>query len=78
MELRTITTYNRTLHESMEERDIQAQELAATICNKDESSNNNDDNDLTLFVSLMPGPKLRKHIEKASDFLDKVKNGYER
>jgi len=78
VELCTITIYNRTLHESTEESDIQVQELAATICTKDEFLDNNDDSDLTLFKSLATGPKLCKHIEKASNFLDKVKNGYQR
>jgi len=70
MELHTITTHNRTLCESIEKRDIQAQELATTIHTKDESLDNNDYNDLTLFKSLAPGLELCKHIEKASDFLD--------
>ena len=68
--------HNRTLRESMEERDIQAQELAATDRSEDDSSDNNDDDDPTLFKSLAPGPELREHVEKVSNFLDKVKKGY--
>jgi hypothetical protein len=71
-----ITTHNRTLCESTEERDIQAQELVANDCSEDDSSDNNDDNDLTLFESLAPGPELREHVEKVSNFLDKLKKGY--
>jgi hypothetical protein len=67
---------NRTLRESTEERDTQAQELAANDHSEDDSSDNNDDDDLTLFESLAPGPELCKHVEKVSDFLDKVKKGY--
>src|SRR5882762_8049608 len=76
VELRAITTHNRTLRESTEERDTQAQELAANDRSEDDSSDNNDDDDLTLFESLAPGPELHKHVEKVSDFLDKVKKGY--
>jgi len=61
----------------MEERDIQAQESAANNRTEDKSSDNNDDNDPPLFESLVPGPELCEHVEKPSDFLDKVKKGYE-
>jgi hypothetical protein len=60
----------------MEERDTQAQELAANDHSKDDSSDNNDNDDPTLFESLAPGPELHGHVEKVSDFLDKVKKGY--
>src|ERR1700676_5050035 len=76
IELRVITMRNRTLHESMEERDIQAQELAINNCSEDDSLDNNNDDYLTLFESLAPGPELHEHIEKVSNFLDKVKKGY--
>jgi len=76
VELRAITMCNRTLRESTEERVIQAQELAATDRSKDDSLDNNNDNDLTLFESLVPGPELHEHVEKVSDFIDKVKKGY--
>src|ERR1700676_854218 len=48
VELCAITMCNRTLRESTEERDIQAQELAATDCSEDDSLDNNDNNDPTL------------------------------
>ena len=35
-----------------------------------------DENDPTIFESISQGPELRKHVEKATDFLDKVKKGY--
>ena len=76
VELCVITMCNRTLRESTEERDIQAQELAATDRSEDDSLDNNDDNDPTLFESLAPGPELHEHVEKVSDFIDKVKEGY--
>jgi len=76
IELRVITTCNRTLRESTEERDIQAQELAINNRSEDDSSDNNDDDDPTLFESLAPGPELREHVDKVSNFLDKVKKGY--
>jgi len=43
---------------------------------EDDSLDNNDNDDLTLFESLAPGPELCEHIEKVSNFLDKVKKGY--
>src|SRR5882762_869693 len=76
IELCTITTRNRILHDSTEERDIQAQELAMNHHSEDDSLDNNDNDDLTLFESLAPGPELCEHIEKVSNFLDKVKKGY--
>ena len=50
--------------------------MAANNHTKDNSSDNNDNDDPTLFESLAPGPELHKYVEKASDFLDKVKKGY--
>jgi hypothetical protein len=31
-----------------------------------------------LIESLSAGPELRKHVEKAKDFLDKVQTGYQK
>jgi hypothetical protein len=37
-----------------------------------------DDDDPTLIESLSTGPELRKHVEKAENFLDKVWTGYQK
>ena len=37
-----------------------------------------DDDDLTIFESISQRPELRKDIEEASNFLDKVQQGYEK
>jgi hypothetical protein len=35
-----------------------------------------DEDDPTIFESISNGPELRKHIEKATDFLERVRIGY--
>ena len=35
-----------------------------------------DDDDPTIFKSISNGPELRKHVEKATDFLECVCAGY--
>jgi len=62
----------------MEQQDVQAQELAGNACAKSDISEEDEDDNPTLFESLASGPELREHIEKATDFLDKVKAGYKK
>ena len=59
------------------ERDTLAKELAAHIPPPEppESDLGNGE-DPTIFEALTAGPKLRKHVKEATDFLNKVKWGY--
>ena len=50
--------------------------MAKAIKPKGASSSLEDKDDLILFKSLSTGPELTKFIEKATDFLDKVRDGY--
>jgi len=36
----------------------------------------NEGDDPSIYKSISDGPELRKHVEEASDFLDKVRKGY--
>ena len=55
-----------------------AKELAKGTQPKKAISLPNEDNDPSLFESLSTGPELNKFVEKAVDFLNKVRSGYER
>jgi hypothetical protein len=37
-----------------------------------------EEDDPTIFESISNGPKLRKHVEKVTHFLDHIKRGYEK
>jgi hypothetical protein len=37
-----------------------------------------EEDDPTIFKSISNGPELRKHVEKVTHFLDRVKHGYEK
>ena len=50
--------------------------MAKAMKPKGESSPPGDDDDPTLFESLSAGPELTKFVKKATDFLDKVRAGY--
>ena len=67
----------RPLYEAEEERGTLAKEMAKAARPKEAlSSPTDEDDDPTLFESLSAGPELTKFVEKATDFLDKVRNGY--
>ena len=54
-----------------------ANELAAHIPPMElPESDPGDGEDPTIFEALTAGPELWKHVEEATDFLDKVKQGY--
>ena len=66
------------LCEATEERDTLAEAFANASKPSESPGMDPDDDDLTIFKSISQGPKLRKHIEEASDFLDKVQQGYKK
>jgi hypothetical protein len=72
-------TRNRPLCEVTGEREIQAKEMANdqqdTGAPIDASE---EEDDPTIFESISNGPELRKHIEKVTHFLDRVKHGYKK
>ena len=80
VEIRAISArpQKRPLREATEERDT----LAESFANANKPTENPlvdpDDNDPTIFESISQGPELRKHVEKANDFLDRVRQGYEK
>ena len=77
MELHTMTTCSCGLHEVTPERDVLANELAVHVpLPEPPESDPGNGEDATIFEALTAGPKLRKHAEEASDFLNKVKRGY--
>jgi hypothetical protein len=72
-----MTTRSRGLREATPDRDALANELAAHVPLPEPPESDSDNGeDPTIFEALTAGPELRKHIEEASDFLDKVKRGY--
>ena len=72
-----MTTCSHGLREATPERDALANELAAHIpLPEPPESDLGNGEDPTIFEALTAGPKLRKHVEEASDFLNKVKWGY--
>ena len=68
----------RPLCEATKERDTLAEVFANTIKPSESPGMDPDNDDLTIFKSLSQGPELRKHIKEASDFLDKVRQGYKK
>ena len=67
----------RPLRETAEERGILAKELAnITRTSEATQETPEDEDDPTIFESISNGPELRKHIEKATDFLKRVRIGY--
>ena len=69
-----MTTRSRGLCEATPERDVLANELAVHVPLPEPPESNSDNGeDLTIFEALTAGPELRKHVEEAFDFLDKVK-----
>jgi hypothetical protein len=81
VEIRAISdnTRNRPLREITEEREIQAEEM---VNNQRETGApidaSEEEDDPTIFESISNGPELRKHVEKVTHFLDRVKRGYEK
>jgi len=79
VEIRAISdeARDRPIREATEEREVLAEQLANTRSQSEAPGGTPDDeNDPTIFESISQGPELRKHVEKATDFLDKVKKGY--
>ena len=74
VEICMMTTRSHGLPEATPERDALANESAVHIppLELPESDPGNGE-DPTIFKALTAGPELRKHVEEASDFLDKVK-----
>ena len=72
-----MTTHSHGLCKATPERDSLANDLAVHIppLELPESDPGNGD-DPTIFKALSASPKLQKHVEEATDFLDKVKPGY--
>jgi len=71
-----VSTRQRPLREATEERDTLAENLANAPRSSKRPNGSEDDEDPTIFDSISEGPELRKHVEKASDFLDRVRQGY--
>src|SRR6267154_1933885 len=62
-----------TLHEMTEDQEIQARDLASTPGPRHPPTNSTEgEADPTIFESLSNGPELRKYVEKANGFLDKI------
>ena len=81
VEIRAISdnTRNRPLREITEEREIQAEEMANNQRDTEAQLDASDEgDDPTIFESISNGPELRKHVEKVTHFLDRVKRGYEK
>ena len=77
VEIRAINTRSHALREATAERDEIAKQLSSQTRAKEVSVDTlAEEDDTSLFDALSTGPELRKHIEKANDFLDKVKMGY--
>ena len=77
IELCTMTTHSHRLREATPERDVLANELAAHIPPPElPESNPGNGEGPTIFKALSTCPKLQKHVEEATDFLNKVKWGY--
>ena len=69
-----MTTHSHGLHEATPERDVLANELAVHIPPLEPlESNPGNGEGPTIFEALSACPKLQKHVEEATDFLDKVK-----
>ena len=77
VEICAMTTRSCGLCEATPQRDVLANELAAHIPPPEllESDLGNGE-DPTIFEALTAGPELWKHVEEATDFLNKVKRGY--
>ena len=68
---------SRSLRENPEECNVIAKLLDSPITNGKASSDAGElDKDPTIIESLSKGPELRLHVEKAIDFIEKVKMGY--
>ena len=66
--------HNCPIHEATEEQEVLAEQLTNTRCQSEAPGGTTDDGDnLTIFKLISQGPE---HIEKPTDFLDKVKKGY--
>src|SRR6267154_4331209 len=66
----------RTLRETTEDREIQVRDLTSTPGPRHPPTNSTEGEDnLTIFESLSNGPELRKYVDKANGFLDKVRKG---
>ena len=70
-------TRSRGLREATPERDVLANELAVHVPLPEPPESDPDNGeDPTIFEALTAGPELWKHVEEATDFLNKVKQGY--
>src|SRR6202040_2170333 len=77
IEVRAMNTRSRTLRENPEECNVIAECLDSPITNGKASNDAEEsDEDPTIIESLSKGPELRLHVEKATDFKEKVKLGY--
>src|ERR1700676_5769809 len=77
--MRAITddSRGRLLREATEERGVQAEDLAnANRAPRPTEDTKIEGDNPTIYESISDGPELRKHVEEASDFLDKVRMGY--
>ena len=72
------TQRRKPLRKAIEERGLLAEELDNIPKRSVPQGGTSDDDNPTLIESLSAGPKLRKHVEKAEDFLDKVQMGYQK
>jgi RNase H-like domain found in reverse transcriptase/Reverse transcriptase (RNA-dependent DNA polymerase)/Integrase zinc binding domain len=79
VEIRAISddAQRRPLREATEERGALAEELAnAARAPEAAQGITEDEDDPTIFESISDGPELRKYVEKATDFLERVRAGY--
>ena len=71
-----VSTRKQPLREATEERDALANNLTNVPQSSEQPNGPEDDDDPTIFKSISEGPELRKHVEKANDFLNQVRQGY--
>src|ERR1700683_5505849 len=79
VELRTICNEacNHPICEVTEEHDVLVEQLTNTKSQAEApSGTSNGEVNLAIFELISQGPELRKHVEKATNFLKKVKKGY--
>ena len=68
---------NHPIHEATEEQEVLVEQLANTRSQAEAPGGTSDDEvNLTIIESISQGPKLKKHVKKATDFLKTVKKGY--
>ena len=81
VEIRAINddTHRRPLREAAEERGTLAKELAnVTRAPGTSQGAPDDEDDPTIFESISQGPELREHVEKATDFLERIRTRYKK